>query len=258
MKKFWFAGAALLAAVLFNGCATATEELFETDLPLAELEQRMRQAMDPDGRYARAKTTISRQVVTTEYWLDEPKVEMVEVKFEQPSNFRWVTFEDNAPRFGIITNGDKDWMIDYSSRRVLTVDPEKRDLIERLRTLTRIADPGSRLSEIFPDIKVQLCRTGDGEFYKLTCRKSPESDSFNLYVGRDDYLIRRFNGTFTVGSSRRKLDYDARMIRYGMYEGVRIPSETEIISNGERQKSKIIFYQLDAKIDPSEFRPPVF
>ena len=62
--------------------------------------------------------------------------------------------------------------------------------------------------------------------------------------------------TTTVNGYR--LNYDSRMLSYGMYEGVLIPDESIIRQDGGEQKSKVIDYKLDIKLDDSEFRPPLF
>ena len=42
------------------------------------------------------------------------------------------------------------------------------------------------------------------------------------------------------------------------HEGVLIPDESIIRQDGGEQKSKVIDYKLDIKLDDSEFRPPLF
>lgn len=144
MKSTQFATllfSALLA--LLAGCATAEPEIESpADITVSELETKMRTAMDPDGRYAKAKTFIQRQIVSTERFLDDPEEQVVEVKFERPANFRLTTLDDNVPVSGLIVSGNNGWMVDYSGERIVELTPEQLD---QLKILSGISNPDNSL-----------------------------------------------------------------------------------------------------------------
>ena len=120
-----------------------------------------------------------------------------------------------------------------------------------MRTLTLIANPGSRLSKVFDDIKITGCRVGDEDFYKLVCTvddSNPNLPSLDIYIDKDDFLIKGYR----VGKSSSKI------IRYGLHEGVRIPVEIETVANGRKNRVSVVDYKLDVPIPLTDFYPPVF
>ncbi|MBS1370749.1 MAG: hypothetical protein HPZ91_12425, partial [Lentisphaeria bacterium] len=82
-KRGWLArfGAAVLlagAAIGFGGCSSLpSEELYPVDIKLETIEANMQKALDPDGRYVKAKSYFQRQVSKTERWLEENSEEML-------------------------------------------------------------------------------------------------------------------------------------------------------------------------------------
>ena len=79
---------AALLALFAAGCATTeVEEPIPVDITLEELQSKMTRAMDPTGRYAKAKTYTMQQTTSTERFLDDPEVQRVEVKFARPDSF---------------------------------------------------------------------------------------------------------------------------------------------------------------------------
>jgi len=248
--------AALFTAVIGTGCISA-EVLTPADISVDELEKKIQLAMDPQNRYASAKNTVCRQEVTTERWMEDPLVQMVEVKFAKPDLFRWVTYDDNQPVIGIITNGKQCWFADYKEKSVSPVGEDDMKAMQRIRHIAQIADPGSRLKEVFPLIQVYQCQSSEQkDCYKLVCKRDEESDAFNIYVDKNTFRIFRISGVFSIGAG--SLDYDARILRYRLYEGFFIPAEMEIFQNGTKQTSRIITYRINTEIDPADFRPPVF
>ncbi len=254
-RLFSLFATALFTAVIGTGCISA-EVLTPSDISVEELEKNIQLAMDPQNRYASAKNTVCRQEVTTERWMEDPLVQMVEVKFAKPDLFRWVTYDDNKPVIGIITNGKQCWYADYKEKSVSPVGEDDMKAMQRIRSVAQIADPGSRLKDIFPIIRIYLCKNELGEFYKLECQRDEASDVFNIYVNKKDFRINRISGVFAIGEG--SLDYDARILRYRLYEGFFIPAEMEIFQNGEKQTSRVITYRINTEIDPADFRPPVF
>ena len=213
----------------------------------------MRTAMDPDGRYAKAKTFIQRQIVSTERFLDDPEEQVVEVKFERPANFRLTTLDDNVPVSGLIVSGNNGWMVDYSGERIVELTPEQLD---QLKILSGISNPDNSLTRALRDIRICLCRIGEQEFYKITGQSRNPDNPVAIYIDKKDFLIRRIKAVFQIGS--QSIRYDSTIRRYSLYEGVMIPAETTVIQNGQEQTTRVIYYKLDAIIPASDFRPPVF
>ena len=248
---FCFGGALLLAAVFgVGGCSSLPdEEVYPVDITIGEIEANMQKALDPDGRYAKAKSYVQRQITQEIRWLEENADEMLtDVKFVSPDKLMMVNIVDNAPQSGIIINGDRGWQIDYANKRSNELGESQMKLV---RTLTLIANPGSRLSKVFDDLKITGCRVGDEDFYKLVCTgddSNPNLPSLDIYIDKDDFLIKGYR----VGKSSSKI------IRYGLHEGVRIPVEIETVANGRKNRVSVVDYKLDVPIPLTDFYPPVF
>ena len=239
---------------LLAGCATTEPEIESpADITIAELEAKMRNAMDPDGRYAKAKTFIQRQIVSTERFLDDPEEQVAEVKFERPDNFRLTTLDDNVPVSGLIISGNKGWMVDYSGKRILELPSVQ---LEQFKMFSGISNPDNSLSRALRDPHITNCRIGEKEYYKVTGLGRNAGTPVDIYVDRNDFLIRRIKADFRIGSE--SVRYDSTIQRYSLYEGVMIPAETIVIQNGQKQSTRVVYYKLDAVIPASDFRPPVF
>ena len=248
--KTVFAYFPLAALLMLCGCSSLpVETLSPSDLTIAELEERMAKATDPEGHYAKAQSFVMRQELTTKRFLDSPIVQMVETKFMRPECIKITTYDDNKPSIAIISNGSSSWVADYNSQKIRVLDADALRQIKRLAEITR---PGSRLSQIFKNIKVEKCRIGDEMYYKLNCPGEKGID-LNIYVDADTCQTERI--TFVKDG---KVTYDSSLKGYGLYEGVRIPEETAVITDGVEKTSHVIYYKLNPVIDPAEFRPPVF
>ncbi len=251
----------LLSALLFSamlafltGCATTEPEIESSaDITITELEKKMRRAMDPDGRYAKAKTFIQRQIVSTERFLDDPEEQVAEVKFERPDNFRITTLDDNVPVSGLIVSDKKGWMVDFSGKRIVELTPQQLD---QLKVLSGTANPDNSLTRALRDIRITNCRIGEKEYYKISGQARNAGTPVDIYIDRNDFLIRRIKADFRIGS--QSVRYDSTIQRYSLYDGVMIPAETTVIQNGQKQTTRVIYYKLDAVIPVSDFRPPVF
>ncbi len=251
MKK-WLIGIltpVLMAAGLCGCSSLPDEELSPSDLTVAELEQRMSGATDPEGRYAKAGSFIMRQEVVTKRWLEPDKVQMVETKFMRPDFFKLTTYDDNQPSLAIISNGENCWVADYGAKKVRVLDAKS---LRQAKVMSEITKPGSRLSDIFKHITIQRCRMDGRDYYKLECWNNPDT-VLNIYVDAANYQTSRVHF-----SSRDGLKYDSSLRGYGLYEGVRIPEETSFKTDGSEKISRVIYYKLDPVIDSAEFRPPVF
>ncbi|MBS1370499.1 MAG: hypothetical protein HPZ91_11140, partial [Lentisphaeria bacterium] len=120
-----------------------------------------------------------------------------------------------------------------------------------VKTLTLIANPGSRLSKVFDDIEISGCVMGDEDYYRLSCKvndANPNAPVLNIYVDKDDFLIKAYR----VGDTMSKI------VRYGMHEGVRIPVEIATVSDGVKTRVRVVDYRLDVPIPLTEFYPPVY
>ena len=242
-------------SAIFTGCTPAFhEEVTASDLDYSQLELKMQHAMDPEGRFNRAKTYCMRQLVTTQQsWMEPDLIQMVEVKFRRPDQFKLTTYTDNEPESAIIINGKQGWAVNYRTEKV---NPIKEAMMPRLNAMMQLTNPANRLRNVFQNISVDRSRIDDEDFYRLTC-SNPGRNPIYIYAGCNDFLTRRMrmNLSFNTGST---LDYDSQMLRYSMYEGIRIPDESVVRQGGTKQHSKVIYYKLDTEIDDSEFRPPLF
>lgn len=244
-----YVAAAFLLALC--GCSTLPDEELSpaTDMTIGELEKRMAQATDPEGRYAQSRSFVMKQVVETKRFLDTPQEQMVETKFMRPAFFKITTYDDNQPAVAIISNGENSWIADYNAGKVRMLDADALRKVKRFNDITR---PGSKLSEVFKDIRIFNCRIGGEDYYKIEC-PGEDGQGLNVYVDADSCQITRISV-----SDNGKVIYDSSLKGYGLYEGVRIPEETTVRSDGVEKTSRVIYYKLNPVIDISEFRPPVF
>lgn len=239
--------------LLAGGCSSFSEEISAADISIDELEKRMQQAMDPNGRFARAKSYVMRQQVTTDRsWMELPEIQMVEVKFRAPDHLKLTTYTDNKPEQMIIARSGEGWFVNMDSKKVVRLDRQK---LESVLMLARLTNPGTPLKEVFKKISIDRSRIGEEDFYRLTCSREKNTPMY-IYVGCKDFFSRRLRMTMGVPGSR--MNYDSRMLNYSMYEGVMIPDESIVRQGSIEQKSKVIYYKLDVELDDKEFRVPLF
>ncbi|WP_419647056.1 hypothetical protein [Victivallis vadensis] len=246
---------AALLALFAAGCATTeVEEPIPVDITLEELQSKMTRAMDPTGRYAKAKTYTMQQTTSTERFLDDPEVQRVEVKFARPDSFSLTTYEDNEPLSGMIDNGKNGWVADYRRRKVVQLDGKQ---LEQLKMLSSIASPDSTYRKIFASAELSGCRIDGKDYYKITClHREPDQGPTEIYVDREEFLPRRWKTSFKAGNNR--VDYDSRIDKYSLRDGVMIPDETTTVQNGHKQTTTVTYYRLNTAISPRTFRPPLF
>ena len=249
MKKILFAAASALVLICC-GCAPV-ETLTPSDLTLEQLEERMNKSMDPLGNYARSKTCVIRQEVEVPQFLDEPQVFMIETKMKRPDSFRITTYNNNEPIRVVCSDGKHGWTADYRDRKVSMLDGDR---LKQMLILSRFSNPGGGYKNIFKKVDVAKCSNEDGNFYLITA-VGENGSSFKIYVDPEEFFIRRIFGDMKVGSGT--LDYDSRIGSYNRRDGVMIPQTTELTQNGQKQSSKVIFYQLDTVFPETEFLPPV-
>lgn len=253
MKKFIFLFPAMLMLAAAGCTAPFEETVSPADITVEQLESRMKQAMDPNGRFANAQTYIMRQQITTERgWMEPPQIQMVEVKFRRPDKFRLTTFTDNEPESAIIASGNRGWLVDLKRRKTVALDSR---MLPRVLAMVRLTNPGNNLKNVFDKVVLDRSRIDDEDFYRFTCSNG-SNRPMHIYVGSNDFLNKRLRMKLDIGNTT--LDYDSRMLCYSMYEGVMIPDESVVVQGGTEQRSKVIYYKLDANIEDSEFQPPLF
>jgi hypothetical protein len=236
------------------GCASVKEEIMVSDITLAELEQRIQKATDPDGVFAASKSYVMRQEVRTKQFLDEDNIKMVELKFEKPDKLALLTYEDNKVASIFCTDGKYGWIADCKSRKIAQLDAEG---LKRMQVLSRLSTPGSGgYAAAFPKVELDKCIDADGEFYRVTCYPEHQKTPIYFYVDADDFLLRKMKMTVEVNG--RSFDYENRILDYEMKEGVNIPAVTQLEQMGVSQSSKVIFYRLNPQIPASDFQAPVF
>ncbi|MBE6375861.1 MAG: hypothetical protein E7050_05280 [Lentisphaerae bacterium] len=256
MKKMVLFLAAFVLILFAGGCATEIIDVVSpADISLAELEKRMNAASDPDGLFAASSSYVMRQEVKQEFFLDDDIVQMVEVKFEKPDKIALITFVDNEPSNIFCTDGKRGWIADYASRKIVLLDEKGLDRMQMLASLGR---PGSGgYSAVFKDVQLVKCSNELGNFYRLECRLENQEYPIYFYVDMDDYLLRRVKMKVQIGEND-VFDYENRIMKYELREGVVIPVETQVHQLGDTQECKVLYYQLNPKFPANDFQPPVF
>ena len=95
------------------------------------------------------------------------------------------------------------------------------------------------------------------DYYKITClHREPDQGPTEIYVDREEFLPRRWKTSFKAGNNR--VDYDSRIDKYSLRDGVMIPDETTTVQNGHKQTTTVTYYRLNTAISPRTFRPPLF
>lgn len=245
------AGVILFFCCVMCGCAS-TDDLRESDITVEELERRMTAKNDPSGNYRKSKSFIFTQTLKIPQLLDDDIEYMVETKMVMPDKFRITTFKDNKPWQIICSNGTRGWQADASGKKLKLIEGVR---LQQLITLSRFSTPDVGYRGIFKEVKIYRCTNDEGEFYLLDC-KGKHGNSFKIYVDAKDFLLRRMCGRLKVGSGH--LDYDSRVLSYGLYDGVMIPKESVSVQNGQKQNITLVKYELNARIEARDFLPPVF
>ncbi|MBQ7693960.1 MAG: hypothetical protein IJT50_02440 [Lentisphaeria bacterium] len=253
-KMMWSAVVgAVLSVLCFTGCAP--ERVFrESDLTVQELEKKMERALDPQGRFARAKRFVQRFEVKVEKGLLEPPEEQfVEVKFAEPGSFKISTSDEEGLHYAYIFNDSQGYMVDYRKK---SVKPLEKELLAHLRTMREIADPVMELESVFNFIETRRCTIGEKEYYRLRCRRQEKGTPLDLYVSAKDWKLERLEGVIKLGSAR--IDYKSSVINYALNEGIMVADLTESVANGVKTRSKLVYFKLDPYFSPEEFNVPVF
>ena len=120
-----------------------------------------------------------------------------------------------------------------------------------------IASPDSTYRKIFASAELSGCRIDGKDYYKITClHREPDQGPTEIYVDREEFLPRRWKTSFKAGNNR--VDYDSRIDKYSLRDGVMIPDETTTVQNGHKQTTTVTYYRLNTAISPRTFRPPLF
>lgn len=246
-----FAAAAVLA---LTGCASVKEVESPASITLETLENKMNRAVDPDGKYDKAKSFVQRQIIVTERFMDDPEEKIVETKFQDPANLRFTSFIDNTEETAVIYNGKAGWFVDYNKKKVTDITG---DTLERLQIVSVMASPQSKYSAVFHDIKITDAEIGEDQFIKINCRRNAgDLSHFEIYVNPQTYLISRIRVTLVTNGNTTV--NDTVVNKYTICDGIKIPAETTINDNGIVQQARSIYYKLDPVFKDSDFLPPGF
>ncbi|MBR1966121.1 MAG: hypothetical protein IKA22_05880 [Lentisphaeria bacterium] len=258
MKKHIIHGFfAALCALLFCGCASL-ETLEESDLTIAELEEKMEKAMDPSGAFRRATSYVQREMLKIEgVFFDD--IYQIDLKYKKPDFLRLTTLENNQPISGVIYNAGSAWQVDYNEKKVKEITGA--DLI-RLNMLHKLTTPTEKYSQIFKEIKVFRCKFADddGEYYKIVCNPANKKNTVSVYVDANDFLPRRIDADLTVIFENKPVEFESSCVieSYELMDGVMIPQKAVSVSNGIESTTTVFDYKLNVNIPDSEFLPPVF
>ncbi len=254
---FW---GGLLILGLAGGCAWLSEEApseveSTPDITLTQLEEKIRNARDPDGTFRNARSFVQKQMVTLRRFLDDRKY-LIEVKLQLPDKLRLTTLLDNQPTSSLILNGNAGWAVDYQKREVRPIVGQD---LEEVKIFYQLSNPVGSYRDTFAQIKLTLCRIGDQEYYKLRClSRIPGQEPIDIYIGKNNFLLKRMTTKYR-GPDGRLDRYDAQVVRYALFDGnVLIPEETRIFQNGVERDSTVFYNKLNVPIDEEEFLPPVF
>lgn len=252
MKTFFWAAMCGIS-LLLAGCAPDLG-LTDSDISVKELEKRMKNALDPKGRFAAAERFIQRfEVKTSTGWLEPPKEEFVEVKFSAPGNFKITTSDDKGIHYGYIFNSEGGYTVDYRNK---SIKPLSKQLLSHLRTMREIADPVMKLSTVFSHIEIKRGNVKGKRFYLLRCRKEYQKNPLEFYISLPDYRLRSLTGKIQIGSA--VLNYSSTVTNYALIEGMMVADLTKSNTNGIKTESKLVHFKLNPYFPPDEFKIPVF
>ena len=241
--------AALLLSLFFvilgSGCMSDGDP---ANISLPILQIKMRNAMDPDGRYRKAKSFVLKQMLMVDegFWGGE-KGYIVETKFKRPDKMLVIIKEDNVPINSIVFNGTSAWMVDYKKKKRTSIKGEQ---LEKMKILFALGRPGSTYEEIFKEVKLFQTDIGGQSYYKIKCiSKFEDQEPLIIYVGEHNFLTKRIDVPPRVESV---------IDRYGLHDGVIIPEQISELVDGAEKNYKLILYKLNVDIDDKEFYPPTF
>ena len=227
------------------------EDLGPANISLNNLQLKMKQATDPKGTFRNSSSYIMKQqlITSTE---DKKDAYVIITKFQKPKKLSITKLELGEPVSGQVINNMKAWSIDYTKKKCAPIEGRALRLIH---LLFDISNPRATLSEIFPNIKLQQCRLGTRQYYKLYCRtKDDDIAPISIYVGKSNFLVKRVSFTRKIDGLR----YAASMDRYNLYEGVMVAKKLTVRINNTIQSYKTIMYKLNPQLKPSDFQPPKF
>jgi hypothetical protein len=256
MDIFKIAFLLALATIFGAGCNSLPELPQEEDvgpanISLNNLQKKMKQATDPKGTFRNSTAYIMKQQLISSKD-GEKDVFVIITRFQKPRKLSIVKLENGTPITGQIINKKRAWTIDYKDKKVVPIAGRALKIIN---LLFDVGNPSATLSEIFPGIKIQQCRFGPRQYYKLTCRtKDKDVAPISIYVGKSNFLVKRISFTRKVDG----LHYVAIMDQYALYEGVMVAKKLTVRINNLMQSYKTIKYKLNPKFAAKDFVPPSF
>ncbi len=246
----------LFSGLLLGGCAlldAPPEEKESTpDLTLAQLEKEMQSRRDPGDIFDKADTFVQKQIVTIRRFLGDQQY-IIEARFKRPDKFSLLTILNNRPATGLILNGNSGWLINYQQQKVEALAGTELD---RMKLLYRMSNPDSSYRDMFAQVKLTLCRIGDEEFYKLHCLSHLPGNEVDLYIGRNNFLLKRMRTRYMRGNT--PVEYDSQVLRYSNFDGVLVPELTRVVQGGVEQETQVVENRLNVPLQDEEFLPPIF
>ena len=258
MKKFFVFGLITLFAAFFVcGCASL-ETLSDADITVAELEEKMEKAMDPEGAFKKASSYVQREMFKIEGIFFDT-IYQNDLKYKKPHYLRLLTLENNQPLSALIYNSGSAWTVDYNEKKVTEITGS--DLI-KFNMLQQLTTPDKKYSQLFKKVDIFKCTLRDDPtvYYKLVCKPQNEKNTISIYVDAKDFLPRHIKAelSFIFEGKEVHLDYDCTINAYELMDDVMIPREVTCISNDIVTTTTVFDYKLNVNIPDSEFLPPVF
>jgi len=253
--------AAFAAALLPSGCILdeAEEQLPPgevSDLSVDQLVEKMSSATDPEGKFKNAKSYILKQKVEDIKKTDRQEYSL-EIKFKAPDFMKFTSFNGGKAFSTLIFDGSRAWNIDPLTGRSSEVpDGTNMNLVKTFAALTK---PGSTIKTVFEKVDIDVVKdeqTGSRSYRLVCCVKDPAIAPYIIYVGKDDFLTKKFETTL-YGADGSQSKYLSETKKYTWMDGVRMGSETTVQTTGDRVNTTVVSFVLNPEIPDSEFKPPV-
>ncbi|MDD3154739.1 MAG: hypothetical protein PHS41_07720 [Victivallaceae bacterium] len=240
------------AVFFLVSCASVVEIPGPPGITLTQLQKKIREASDPDGRLEKATSYLQTQeIIEPGFWGDRHS--MIEVRFKEPDKLKITSFSENIPQYAVLVNGGAAWRIDYERRKVV---PLSGEVLETLEMLARLDRPDTSYESILDGIKLSLCRIDGALYYRVKGRgKGPGKRSMEIFINQSSNLVRR------VVLRQKGMTSTSDIRRYGLYDAVMVPEVTVVTvvtDPAGEHTNRLLSYRLNVEFSDDEFLPPVF